>query len=446
MRIIAVVLVAIGGIAAAQEQPAAPPPAAPAPEAPAAAETPAPQPAPEPAPAPAESAAPAPAATTEPAATPLFNGSDLSGWQPLVGEWVVEQGELVGRARSEHMAWLLHPVEYTDFEAELEFRTPTPANGGFQFHAHWLPQEPVPQGVAVDQLPKDMYGFQANIDTNRPEGTGAVVAKHGAPPLAAASAEAQAAVKPTDWNSMRVRMIGPDIEVTVNGVTACRVQSELFRRGAIALQVVATEGATMTEVRYRNIRVRDLGRGEGWRPLFNGTDLTGWKNWGEESWTVEDGAIVGRSGPKKSEGYLATEESFKDFDIRAQFKMLGAGNFGLFYHSTIQYDDKQYPVISGVQGEVEPAYPGSTGWVYESYKRGWLVQPDLTRAAAYALRVDQWNEIEIKATGNRVQTWVNGFPVLDFIDQTPQLFEGSMALQLHTGGVDGIMWKDIEVK
>jgi len=32
-----------------------------------------------------------------------------------------------------------------------------------------------------------------------------------------------------------------------------------------------------------------------WVPLFNGKDLQGWKNNGDEKWVVEQGAILGES-------------------------------------------------------------------------------------------------------------------------------------------------------
>lgn len=382
----------------------------------------------------------------EPDWKPLFNGRDHAGWQVLAGDWSVENGELTGRAKDVHMAWIRTESEFADAEVELEFRTPTPANGGLQFRAHWLPKEPALGNVAPDQLPREMYGYQVNVDTQRDLATGAVMAKHGVPPLALASSDAQATVKPTEWNALRVRFSGDDIETYVNGALACRVQSDRFQRGFLALQVTRNETGGQGEVHYRNLRVRDLGYTGPWQPLFNGKDLSGWKTWGAETWGVEDGTIVGRSGPKKSEGYLATETSYQDFDVRGQFRMLGAGNFGLFYHSTIEYDDKEYPVISGLQGEVAPEYPGPTGWVYESYKRGWLIQPDPTSAAAFALRPGLWNEIRIRSIGSRIQTWVNGFPVLDLVDPAPQLHEGAFALQLHTGGVDGIAWKDLFVR
>ncbi|HOQ89366.1 MAG TPA: DUF1080 domain-containing protein, partial [Candidatus Hydrogenedentes bacterium] len=77
--------------------------------------------------------------------------------------------------------------------------------------------------------------------------------------------------------------------------------------------------------------------------------------------------------------------------------------------------------------------------------RGWLEKPDMNRLAAWALRPGAWNEIEIRSQGNRVTTWVNGVRAVDITDQGQQLFEGSFALQLHTGGSAGIMWKDLYV-
>ena len=160
----------------------------------------------------------------------------------------------------------------------------------------------------------------------------------------------------------------------------------------------------------------------------------------------KDGIIECRRGPKESEGYLATEHKFGDFRVRGQFHMLGDGNYGLFYHSTITLREKDgYPVIAGLQGEVEPSFPGSTGWVYESYRRGWLIQPDKTVPAAVLLRVGDWNEIEIRSQGNHITTWVNGMRALELTDATPQLFSGSFALQLHTGEGAGIDWKNLYV-
>jgi len=373
--------------------------------------------------------------------------TDLSGWQALGGQWTVKDGVVSGLARKDENAWLLWTArELADFELTLEFRTPVPTNGGVQFRSHWLPRVPLKEGETADTAPKQMYGYQANIETRQRAATGRLVDENGRGPLAEADEAALKTLKQKDWNTMTVRAVGNLLEISLNGVPAVKYEDEAFIGGYLALQSFAWDlQGESAAVEYRNLKLRDLGRTGNWRALFDGKSFDGWKKWGEEEWSIEDGTIVGRCGPKKSEGYLATIETWKDFRVRGRFRMLGEGNYGLFYHSTITLREDGYPVIAGLQGEVAPEYPSPTGWVYESYKRGWLEKPDMNRLAAWALRPGAWNEIEIRSQGNRVTTWVNGVRAVDITDQGQQLFEGSFALQLHTGGSAGIMWKDLYV-
>jgi len=372
----------------------------------------------------------------------------FDGWRALGGEWRIEDGVIIGKAAKEENAWLLYEArEFADMEIEVEFRTQAPTNGGVQLRSHWLPRMPLEDGETVADAPKQMYGYQANVETRMRAGTGILMDENGRGYLAEPSQEALKTLKQRDWNRMRVAARGNKIEVYLHDTLACEVEDEAFIRGFVALQLYPFQSEDeATEIEYRNVRVKDYGRHGEWRALFDGATLNGWKEWGEEDWKVEDGVIYGTSGPKQSEGYLATVETFKDFRARGGFKILGDGNYGLFYHSTITLREKDgYPLIAGLQGEVEPGYPGSTGWVYESYQRGWLVKPDHTAMQSVALRVGDWNEIEIRARGSHVTTWVNGIRVLDLEDDDQRLFEGSFALQLHTGGADGIAWKDLYV-
>ncbi len=357
----------------------------------------------------------------------------------LGGAWTIEEDAIVGRAVAGEMGWLRLSGEFSDCAVQLEFLTPSPANGGLQIRGHWLPADP-----AAGADPKAMYGYHVNVNTLEGGRTGEVIAAHGAPPISAATDDAQAAIKPGEWNTLTVSAVGPVIQVAVNGVPAATTYDEQSISGLIALQVAAAPDAP-AEVRYRNIRITSRAQTADWQPLFDGVTLEGWQNWGSESWAVVDGVIQGRRGPNQSEGYLATVDAWTDFRVRGEFRMLGEGNYGLFYHSTIQLRDDGYPVIAGVQGEVEPSYPGSSGWVYESYRRGWLLKPDPATAPAYLLRPGEWNSIEIRSNGNRLTTWVNGYRVIEWLDPAPQLFSGSFALQLHTGEGAGIDWRELYV-
>lgn len=177
---------------------------------------------------------------------------------------------------------------------------------------------------------------------------------------------------------------------------------------------------------------------DGWVPLFNNRDLRGWKNYGAEKWTVENGEIKGEA-VTKAYGYLATEKTYRNFQMKGMFKAEGTGNSGIFYHSTIDGVD-----IKGVQVEVDP-HPGMhTGGLYESAGRGWLVQPNKT--AEQALKVGDWNEVIFSVSGNHVVTYVNGVEAVNYTDSEPKYTDGQIALQLHSGGEGKMRFKDLFIK
>ena len=186
-----------------------------------------------------------------------------------------------------------------------------------------------------------------------------------------------------------------------------------------------------------------------WVSLFNGRDLAGWKIHGKEKWTVEGGAIVGET-VQGGYGYLATEKSFRDFDLRLRFKVEGGGNSGVFFRSTMHGED--FPgLIEGTQVEVDADPTRHTGGLYENPKRRWLIWP--TAACEAALDSDGWNELELTAEGNHIVTHLNGVRCVEFVDPKPQHTEGIIALQIHsvaasqlnTGAVK-VRWKDLYSK
>ena len=172
--------------------------------------------------------------------------------------------------------------------------------------------------------------------------------------------------------------------------------------------------------------------------LFNGKDLTGWKIYGTEKWFVENGLLVCESGPDKEYGYLATEKFYKNFDLTVEFLQEANGNSGVFFRSTIEGTK-----ISGWQCEVAPK-GHDTGGIYESYGRGWLKQ--IEDEKENILKPDQWNKLRIKVVGDKVQTWLNGKPMVDFSDEKIGKANGSIALQIHDGGGIKVEWRKLEVQ
>ena len=174
------------------------------------------------------------------------------------------------------------------------------------------------------------------------------------------------------------------------------------------------------------------------KSLFNGKDLTGWKIYGTEKWYVEDGQLVCESGPDRKYGYLATEEYYKNFDLTVEFLQESNGNSGVFFRSTIEGTR-----ISGWQCEVAPQ-GNDTGGIYESYGRGWLKKIEDDKENI--LKQGEWNKIRLRVEGDRIQTWLNGEPMVDFTDEKIGQGDGSIALQIHDGGGIKVRWRNFIIE
>jgi hypothetical protein len=172
--------------------------------------------------------------------------------------------------------------------------------------------------------------------------------------------------------------------------------------------------------------------------IFNGQDLDGWTIHGTELWYVENGELVCESGHEQAYGYLRTERSFTDFELTLEFRQEADGNSGVFFRSTIEGTR-----ITGWQAEVAP--PGLfSGGIYESYGRGWLIQPEPEKDDA--LRMGEWNEMRVRVVGSRVTTWINGVEMIDLDDEgIGQAGEGHIALQIHDGGGIKVRWRNLRV-
>lgn len=185
-------------------------------------------------------------------------------------------------------------------------------------------------------------------------------------------------------------------------------------------------------------------RASDWVSLFNGKDLSGWRNNGQERWIVENGTILCES-TANNYGYLTTEKNFSNFDLRLKFKPEAGGNSGVFLRSKITGIDPEHgPDIAGMQVEVDPNIGKHTGGLYESGGRGWVAMP--TEAGERALKPGQWNYLEVSARANHILTKLNGVTIVDFTDPAQRFSDGVVGLQIHTGGGVKMRWKDIYIR
>ena len=172
--------------------------------------------------------------------------------------------------------------------------------------------------------------------------------------------------------------------------------------------------------------------------IFNGKDLDGWTIHGTEKWYVDNGKLVCESGPDKQYGYLSTNKIYKNFELTLQFKQEANGNSGVFFRSSI--DGVK---ISGWQCEVAPL-DHHTGGIYESYGRGWLIQPN--PAHEKYLKTGKWNTLKLKVVNDEVTTWLNGHMMINLKDEKIGAGNGFIALQIHDGGGIKVKWKNFKMK
>ncbi len=190
--------------------------------------------------------------------------------------------------------------------------------------------------------------------------------------------------------------------------------------------------------------VTDANAVDGFKPLFNGKNLKGWSG-DPELWSVVDGVILGKSGPRKirHNHFLSTKKSYDDFVLRVKVK-LGNHNSGIQFRSE-QRDDY---VVAGYQADI--ADNEYYGMLYEEQKRGILpywneMSKEGKAKIAAAVIKDDWNEYEITCKGDQIKMVLNGVTTLD-MDDTAGAKEGIIALQLHAGPSMEVRFKDIEIK
>lgn len=174
------------------------------------------------------------------------------------------------------------------------------------------------------------------------------------------------------------------------------------------------------------------------KKIFNGKDLTGWTAHGTEKWYVDKGELICESGPDKQYGYLSTVKAYKNFDLTLEFKQEANGNSGVFFRSSISGVK-----ISGWQVEVAPLNNHSGG-IYESYGRGWLIQPK--KEDEQWLKVGEWNKMRILVKDDEVTTFLNGHQMIYLKDEKIGKGEGFIALQIHDGGGIKVRWRKIKIK
>ncbi len=302
---------------------------------------------------------------------PLFDGKGLGGWitaRPAgaANVWLVEDGALtngkdgVNDIRTEE--------EFGDYELEVSYKVPPRGNSGVYLRGQ-----------------REVQVFDSHgKDKLEPSDAGGIYGRSA--PLANASKPAG------EWNRFRILHIGHHITVWLNDVLVQdNVWSETPReRGPILLQ------GDHTHVWYRDIRIRPL-FGEGWRPLWNGKDLTqltlrddGLKM--DDLWKVEDHAFTNTKWGGNGGHDAWTRESIGNFLVHYSYRSdpkIEGGNSGFYLRDQWEIQILDHP---------DTKESHSDGSLYS-------IHPPAVIARSGP---ERWNHMDVKVEGGKIWVWQNG--------------------------------------
>jgi hypothetical protein len=181
--------------------------------------------------------------------------------------------------------------------------------------------------------------------------------------------------------------------------------------------------------------------GEDWVQAFNTKDLGGWNKVGKEEWVIEPNGVLRGRATSQDYGYLETVRPYRDFQMSLRFKCEGKGNSGIYFHT--KFKPGTADVSQGAQFEIDCSIGKHTGGIY-GFGRAWIVWPAPENETV--VRQGEWNEMLVEVRGNRYISRLNGVPMIDFTDPRAPFLEGSIALQLHSGGEGNMLFRDIWIR
>ncbi|UUU26132.1 ThuA domain-containing protein [Streptomyces sp. DSM 40750] len=180
----------------------------------------------------------------------------------------------------------------------------------------------------------------------------------------------------------------------------------------------------------------------GYRPLFDGTSLDGWRQAGPGSFTLDDGTITSSGGM----GMLwYADRSFGSYSLKLDWKTAGASgddNSGVFVGFPPS-DDPWSAVNNGyeIQIDATDVPEKTTGSVYG------FRSADIRKRDRALNPPGEWNTYEIRVEGERLRVWLNGVKINDFTNTDPvrSLRDGHLGIQNH-GAADQVSFRDIRIK
>ena len=179
--------------------------------------------------------------------------------------------------------------------------------------------------------------------------------------------------------------------------------------------------------------------------LFDGKTLDGWESREPKLWKIEDGCITGGDGTKiPHNDFLCTKKSFSNFELTLKIKLTGDPTTGLI-NSGVQIRTQRNPEGHEVCGyQCDYGEPNWYAGIYDEGRRNKFIAPADMAILHPAIKLWDWNDYKIRAEGNRIRTWINGVPGVDYKEEDPNIpYDGILGVQVHAGGNTKVELKDI---
>ena len=293
---------------------------------------------------------------------------------------------------------------YSDFTVRFKFRV-VKGNSGFYFRS-----EKVARGVGV-------HGFQAEVENSNKVAGLYETGKRGW--VKQPDAELiKGLYKPGKWNAMSVTAIGRHVVVQLNGTKTVELKDDPGRLvGHFALQL---HGGMDMEVMFKDVEIRNekpAAGDDGFTPMFNGKDLTGWQTTG--NWVVEkDGSISlhprpGERGWQRYGAYLTTARKYRDFILDLEFKINKRGNSGVF----LRVGDPKSQVNSGFEVQILDTHGKAKPTAHDCGGVIGTASP----AKNMAKPAGEWNRYTITCVGSQLKVVLNGEQIIDLDLSTSRL-------------------------
>ena len=176
----------------------------------------------------------------------LFNGKDLTGWEPFGdGKWSVdEEGNLVTEnGDNKQYGYLCTRKYYKDFDLTLEFKQESNGNSGLFFHSF------------IEGFNK-VHGWQCEV---APKGndTGGIYESYGRGWLQQMPDEKEEVLKEGEWNTLRLRVEGGHVQTWLNGVPMADLEDQLIADTPGRLMLQIHDGNDI-KVLWRNFQLTNL--------------------------------------------------------------------------------------------------------------------------------------------------------------------------------------------